>query len=54
MIEGELRPLLARVKSEESTPVTDSEKVTVHCTEEALVGEPETRVIEEAEGPLVS
>ncbi len=54
MIEGELRPLLASVKSEESTPVTDSEKVTVHCTEEALVGEPVTRVIEEAVGAVLS
>src|ERR687887_258002 len=38
MMEGEVRPVLARAKSEEPIPVTVSENVTVQCTEDATVG----------------
>jgi hypothetical protein len=38
----------------EATPVTLSEKVTVHCTADAFVGDAPTRPIETTVGALVS
>src|SRR4051794_19486694 len=54
VIAGPVKPLFASAKSVVSTPVTDSEKVTVQLTLAAFVGEPAVRLIEETAGGVES
>ena len=54
LMEGLVSPVFANAKSVESTPVTDSENVTVQCTEEALVGLESDRLIEDTVGAVLS
>jgi hypothetical protein len=54
VIDGEVRPVLARLKIPVVTPVTGSLNVTVQVTLDALVGLAEPRTIEVTVGAVLS